>query len=76
LSGGATRHPRGTDVGEGSGGARSEAPADEVGWEVRVGPHGVLTATMIGSSPPFTVSAPDMDSLRKKIRKLIFSAMM
>jgi hypothetical protein len=44
-------------------------------WEVRVGPAG-LTAVLTGMDPPVTVTAPDLDTLRKNIRTVIFRALL
>ena len=45
-------------------------------WEVQTDESGSLTATLVGLHPPIMVSAPDLDSLRKQIRNLMFKAMM
>jgi hypothetical protein len=44
-------------------------------WEVRVGPAG-LTAVLTGMDPPITVTAPDLDTLRKNIKTVIFRALL
>jgi|HubBroStandDraft_1064217.scaffolds.fasta_scaffold25409_2 hypothetical protein len=44
-------------------------------WEIRVSSSG-LTAVLTGIFPPITVSAPDMDSLRKKIKIIVFQALL
>jgi hypothetical protein len=44
-------------------------------WEVRVGPAG-LTAVLTGLDPPITVTAPDLDTLRKHIRTVISRALL
>jgi|HubBroStandDraft_1064217.scaffolds.fasta_scaffold23774_5 hypothetical protein len=44
-------------------------------WEVRVGTTG-LTAVLTGMDPPITVTAPDLDTLRKHIRTVIFRGLL
>jgi hypothetical protein len=45
-------------------------------WEVRVGHGGKLTATLAGTQPPLTITAPDEASLRKQIRTVMLQAML
>ncbi len=45
-------------------------------WDVRVGRGGNLTATLAGTQPPLTVTAPDEASLRKQIRIVMLQAML
>jgi hypothetical protein len=46
------------------------------GWEVRTHQDGTLTAVLTGLYPPITVSAADIDGLRKNIRTLIMRTML
>jgi hypothetical protein len=66
-----------------SGGAsRNERPRPQAGphWDVRVNRDGGLTATLAGFDPPFvppiTISAQDIDSLRKQVRHFVMRAML
>ena len=45
-------------------------------WDVRVGRGGKLTATLIGTDPPFILTADDEESLRKQVKTLIMRAML
>ena len=45
-------------------------------WEMFVNPSGGFTAVLTGSSQPFTVSADDLEGLRKRIHTVILRAML
>ena len=51
-------------------------PAESPYWQMTVGIDGVLTATLTGTHPPLTVSAHDLSTLRKRIKNLIFRALL
>ena len=50
--------------------------AAEPHWEVRENPSGGLTAILTETYPPLTVTAYDLESLRKKVRAVIMRAML
>jgi hypothetical protein len=45
-------------------------------WDVRVGPGGKLTATLVGTQPPLVLTADDEENLRKQVKTLIMRAML
>jgi hypothetical protein len=45
-------------------------------WELRTDNYGNLVASLTGTYPPFTVTAPDLETLRKQIRTVIMRAML
>jgi hypothetical protein len=45
-------------------------------WEVTVSKSGSLTAVLVGTHPPLTVTAPDLATLREQIKTLIMRAML
>jgi len=45
-------------------------------WEVQADPSGGMTAVLTGIYPPLTVTADDLESLRKKVRTVIMRAML
>jgi hypothetical protein len=45
-------------------------------WELEISESGVMTATLVGTTPPLKVSASDLESLRKKIKELIMRALL
>jgi hypothetical protein len=45
-------------------------------WDVRVGPEGKLTATLVGTQPPIVLTADDEENLRKQVKTLIMRAML
>jgi hypothetical protein len=54
----------------------SRPDADPPHWQVRADRPGNLVATLTGTYPPLTVTAPDEESLNKKIKTLIMRAML
>jgi hypothetical protein len=54
----------------------SRLGADPPHWEVRTGRSGDLVATLTGTYPPLTVTAPDEESLNKKIKIVIMRGML
>jgi hypothetical protein len=51
-------------------------PADQPGWHVHVDDSGGFTAVLTGFGPPITVSADDYDQLSKRVKELMFRAML
>ncbi|HUC59218.1 MAG TPA: hypothetical protein VMA95_17580 [Streptosporangiaceae bacterium] len=56
------------------GESRPQDPAPH--WDLRVEPDGRLTAVLIGTNPPLTVTGDDLASLRKQIKAIIMRAML
>ncbi len=54
----------------------SRLGAEPPHWEVRADKSGDLVATLTGTYPPLTVTAPDEESLSKKIKILIMRGML
>jgi|HubBroStandDraft_1064217.scaffolds.fasta_scaffold75618_3 hypothetical protein len=51
-------------------------PAQVPHWETRMSESGELTATLVGIGRPITVSAHDVDALRKKVRDVVMRGML
>jgi hypothetical protein len=45
-------------------------------WELATDKDGNLVATLTGTHPPLTVTAPDLTTLRKQIKAVIMRAML
>jgi hypothetical protein len=45
-------------------------------WEPGVNEKGELTATLVGFGKPLVVSAPDLETLRKKVKETIMRGML
>jgi hypothetical protein len=58
--------------------APQDAPEPDGGphWELRTDKWGNLVATLTGTYPPLSVTAPDLEALRKQIRTIITRAML
>jgi hypothetical protein len=57
-------------------GAARPNPESPPHWEVQTDPLGGVTAVLTGTYPPLTVTADDIEDLRKKVRIVVMRGML